>query len=228
MAAPEDCGTNQYLNNTDRNPPKWKCESCPAGGSCSETTATLATLGPLFGWWKIPKEDLLAGGFEPLWKSTKIFVECQYHPACLGAPNRALEKLYISEDGVDLSMVGTSFKTNSTCSTLLGFRNSSRLCHSCNSTSRRLSSSRCAKCPEEGQNWSLMALGLFVALFVICFVVGSTINDTGQQSLSSAIQKILLNYLQIASLALAFPLRWPPVAQSLFEFQSAASTLGEA
>ena len=224
---PEDCGTNQYLNNTDIDPLKWKCESCPAGGSCSDQTTTWSTLGPMFGWWKIPKEDLIAGGLEPSWKSTIVFVECQYHPACLGAPNRALQKRYISDEGVDLSMAGT-LNASSTCSTLLGFRNDSRLCHSCNATSRRLSSSRCTKCPNTEQNLSLMVLGLLVAIFVVCFVVGSTIHDAGKQRLSSAVQKTLLNYLQIASLALAFPLRWPPVLQSLFEFQSAASTLGEA
>ena len=71
-------------------------------------------------------------------------------------------------------------------------------------------------------------LGFFVTLLVLCFVVGGAIADAGQQTLSSAVQKITLNYMQVASLALAFPLRWPPALESLFEFQSAVSTVGEA
>ena len=73
-----------------------------------------------------------------------------------------------------------------------------------------------------------MVLGFFVALFVLCFLVGGTIDDAGKQALSSAVLKILLNYLQIAALSLAFPLRWPPELESLFEFQGAVSTVGEA
>ena len=46
-------------------------------------------------------------------------------------------------------------------------------------------------------------LGLFVALLVLCFLVGGAIKDAGKQALSSAVQKILLNYLQVAALATA-------------------------
>ena len=72
-----------------------------------------------------------------------------------------------------------------------------------------------------------MVLGLFVALLVLCFLVGGAIKDAGKQALSSAVQKILLNYLQVAALATAFPLRWPPALEGLFEFQGAVSTVGE-
>ena len=158
--------------------------------------------------------------------STVAFVECLYAPACLGAPNRALEKRYFSEDGVDLAMVGLG-NASLTCATTLGFRNESRLCHACNATSRRESNNRCTKCPDAQQNWGLMVLGLFVALLVLCFLVGGAIKDAGKQALSSAVQKILLNYLQVAALATAFPLRWPPALERLFEFQGAVSTVGE-
>ena len=68
--------------------------------------------------------------------------------------------------------------------------------HTCNTTSRRKGSARCSKCPDVEQNWSLMALGLLFAIGVVCFIVVGTIRDAGKQTLSSAIQKILLNYLQ--------------------------------
>ena len=37
-----------------------------------------------------------------------------------------------------------------------------------------------------------------------------------------------MNFLQVASLAQAFPLRWPQIVENLFAFQSAVSTIGEA
>jgi hypothetical protein len=41
-----------------------------------------------------------------------------------------------------------------------------------------------------------MVLGLLFAIGVVSFIVVGTIRDAGKQTLSSAIQKILLNYLQ--------------------------------
>ena len=40
-------------------------------------------------------------------------------------------------------------------------------------------------------------------------------------------QKILINYLQVAALFNAFPLRWPAEVELLFEAQGAVSTVGE-
>ena len=235
--------SDSYLNDTSADPRDYKCELCPPGAACGTSDkAAWSNLGPLFGFWKIPKADRAAAttvagekNTTLSWKSTTAFVKCLYPPACLGAPNRALEGRFVSEDRVDLAMVGWDHRhqTNNTasssmCATALGFRNQSRLCHSCNATSRRLGANRCAKCPDAGQNWGLMVLGFFVALFVLCFLVGGTIDDAGKQALSSAVQKILLNYLQIAALSSAFPLRWPPALEALFEFQGAVSTVGEA
>ena len=236
--------SEQYLNDTSQNPAQHACEQCPPGGACGDPSAKWSTLAPLFGWWKIPRAER---GGNASWKpsppssksgsSTAAFAECLYAPACLGAPNRALERRYFSEDGVDLAMVGlgnassssspSSSRSSTTCSTSLGFRNQSRLCHACNATSRRESNNRCTKCPDAQQNWGLIVLGFFVALLVLCFLVGGAIADAGKQTLSSAVQKILLNYMQVAALATAFPLRWPPALQSLFEFQGAVSTVGE-
>lgn len=221
------CSSEQYLNDTSDDPGDYACEPCPPGGACGESAETAwSSLGPLFGWWKIPVADR-AGNAS--WKSTAAFVECtSYPPACLGAPNRALANRFYSESRVDLAMIEKDNNQTTTCSVALGFRNTSRLCHTCNATSRRLGIGRCTKCPDSGQNWGLMALGCIVALFVLVFIVGSTIRDAGKQTLSSAVQKIILNYLQVAALAQAFPLRWPRQLETLFEFQSAVSTVGEA
>ena len=184
--------SEQYLNDSSPDINEWKCEQCPPGGACEGETVRWSTLRNLFGWWKVPPSERSGNAS---WKSTPSFAECMYPPACLGASNRALEKRYYSEIGVDLALVGRG-NTTIPCAASLGFRNESRLCHACNATSRRESSARCTKCPDVEQNWSLMALGLLFAIGVVCFIVVGTIRDAGKQTLSSAIQKILLNYLQ--------------------------------
>ena len=115
---PADCGSNQYLDNR-YNPSNWSCTTCPPGGACNGP-ATSSTLGPLFGWWKLPE--------------TLQFSKCLYPPACLGAPNPAFQGQYESDNGTDLAMAGAA---NATCATHLGFRQESRLCHTCSSTNRR-------------------------------------------------------------------------------------------
>ena len=216
-----ECSSEEYLNDTSQDPSQHTCAKCPQGAACGDTSAKWSNLASIFGWWRIPALER-AGNSS--WKSTVAFAECLYPPACLGAPNRALEGRYIV-NGIDLAMSGN---TSSMCATSLGFRNVSRVCHTCNSTSRRQGSNRCIKCPDAEQNWGLMALGVVVMLVILCFLVGSAIENAGKQKLSSPIQKILLNHLQVASLAQRFPLSWTPEVEHLFEFQSSVSTVGEA
>jgi hypothetical protein len=122
----------------------------------------------------------------------------------------------------------SSLHHNMTCNTSLGFRNTSRLCHTCATTFKRQGTNRCAECPKnQGDNWGLMLLGFFLLICVLAFLVGDAINDAGKQTLSASIQKILLNYLQVVTLFNAFPLRWPAELEFLFEAQGAISTVGE-
>ena len=155
-----------------------------------------------------------------------MFSRCIYPPACLGAPNKALENLYFDVNQKDLALVdlsvqsktelknATAIRNGSTaiptgpCNTDLGFKQESRLCHTCNLTSKRQGVAQCALCPEGNQNIGLMIFGLVMAFSVLIFIVTTTINDAGKHSLSASIQKILLNYLQVAALARSFPLRW--------------------
>ena len=193
-------GSDQYLNSTDSDPNEWKCEQCPPGGACEGEDVTWENIGNLFGWWKIPVEERVGNS---TLKSTPAFAECMSLPACLGHSNRALEGRFFDTDGrVDLALikrnttVNGSSLSNQPCATNLGFRNSSRLCHECNATSRRVGDSRCTPCPPEWQQWGLIVLVLLFATAVVCIIVGSTICDAGEQKLSSGVQKILLNYLQ--------------------------------
>ena len=130
---PEDCTNDQYFDNQFlSNPSNWTCMTCPHGGACVGPI-TWHTLGPLFGWWEIPQHE------RPNEKT--MFTKCLYPPACLGASNPELKNMHLDVRGKrDLALVGMKSgvnATNTTCAIELGFRNESRLCHTCNSRSRR-------------------------------------------------------------------------------------------
>ena len=64
-------------------------------------------------------------------------------------------------------------------------------------------------------------------LIGLTFIAGTAIASAGKQELSESVQKILLNYFQVAAMIRMFPLRWPPAIESLFDFQGAFSTVGD-
>jgi hypothetical protein len=164
-------------------------------------------------------------------KTYTMFAQCVYPPACLGAPNIELKNQYFESvnNRTDLALVGFPYTktTNTTCAAHLAFRKQSRLCHTCNITSRRQGVGKCETCPDRGLTIFLMILGCLITLAVIIFLVASAISDAGKIKLSESIQKITLNYLQVIAFAQKFPLRWPRVLVDLFEFQGAISTVGE-
>ena len=176
-----------------------------------------STLGPMFGFWKIPERQRGHQGdvriaSDNYWN--KVFAECIYHPACLGGPNPSLRDRYFYSNGADRATVNADVSgrvndseklatsasgnhSNATCATELGFRAASRLCHSCAAHHRRQGSSRCARCPETGQNWGLIVLGILLIAGMLAYVVHSTLGGGGQEDLSQSVQKIMLNYLQV-------------------------------
>ena len=178
----------------------WSCAVCPRGGACVGSVVWDQVI-PLFGWWKIPKTER---------HSEAIFAECLFSPACLGSPNPALVAKHL-EAGFPLTKQKEHNRNNNTwCSEGLGFRNQSRLCHTCAIGFRRQGLNECSLCPTNaGQNWGLMVLGVFIIFVVIVIIVSGTINEAGKSPLSSSIKKILLNYLQVITLCSGFPLRWP-------------------
>lgn len=222
---PEDCSMEQYLNDTDEEWSNWKCQSCPEGSFCVEST-TWGTLGPKFGWWKIPANER-----KNYWLD--VFAECIYPPACLGGPNPMLKGQFLDSNFSDLSLSDAwrSRRNVSSgegaCSIELGFKNSSRLCHACASSFRRSGAAQCAWCPKKSQNWGLILLGALLIFLVFLYLIHSTLNEGSEEDVSQGVQKIMLNYLQVISLARSFPLHWPPQLETLFEFQGALSTLGE-
>ena len=206
----EDCTSEQFLNDTG-NRTSWKCEPCLEGASCAGAV-TWRNLPNIFGWWKIPRNE----------RNQQVFAPCLYPPACPGGPNPSLSGNYIDTKGKDLS------KKNATgCAFDLGFRNASRLCHTCAKNHRRRGAHECAKCPTREQNWGLIALGLLLIFCMLVYVVHTTLSEGETVGVSQSVKKIMLNYLQVIALARSFPLRWNGVLRTLFEIQGAISTLGD-
>jgi hypothetical protein len=105
-----------------------------------------------------------------------------------------------------------------------------RLCATCKLGFRRGTAGtyNCLKCPESnGMTTFLLIIGSFGLLVVVVGLVLNTMSDAGDDLASDALQKIFVNYMQAASLALAFPLEWPDAVQDLLVVQSAISTVGE-
>jgi uncharacterized integral membrane protein len=219
-----DCNENQFLNTSLVDPRLWPCQQCPAGGSC-KGSVTWDDIKPLFGWWMIPEDQRLT--------LRAAFAECTlYTPACKGEPNPAFALKYVNPDGTDPAMIkNQSHNASAPCNFLLGFRNSSRLCSACRKGFRRDLSNRCVECGTSGANWTFVVLGFLVAIVVLMVIVENQIELarrlTGDVTSSAIIVKILVNFLQVASLQSNFPLRWPPALQSWFEFESSISTVGE-
>jgi hypothetical protein len=173
----------------------------------------------LFGWWPIPLAERDVRG---------MFKECVYHPACLGVPNPTLENKYFAANDPKDDLAKRPYnRTRARCNVDGGFRNESRLCHTCKDHYRRAGLDQCAECPDAAANWGLMVLGFCMVLLGLTFVAGTAIASAGKQELSESVQKILLNYFQVAAMIRLFPLRWPSAIESLFDFQGAFSTVGD-
>ena len=66
-----------------------------------------------------------------------------------------------------------------------------------------------------------------MVLLFLTFIAVTAIASAGNQEISESVQKILLNYFQVAAMARIFPLRWPAELESVFDFQGALSTVGD-
>ena len=191
------CSKKQFLDTqfegaVVESPLSWKCKACPAGAYC-EGNILYNDVIPLFGYWRVPSA------------APHIFVECPFSAACLGAPNPILAHKYLNgSTGVDFALEYLP----ETCNTIFGFKEGSRLCHTCLSTFRRMGRDRCAVCPEEDQNSGLIVIAVLLLLLAGVIVVWMAIADAGKATVSEISRKIMFNYLQVSALAAGFPMKW--------------------
>ena len=217
----EDCTSDEYLNDTFVDPSDWKCSACPTGASCEAETPWFGVVA-LFGYYRIPSKTI-----------PTTFERCLYPGACLGARNREFQEMYYDtkttseKKTIDLAMQDLANVTEG-CNEQYGFRNASRLCHTCGPNFRRSGLHECKSCPGDNSvNWLFIVLGTLIAIGLLSALVLITIGEAGNTLLSESMQKCILNYFQVSALFVNIPLRWPGPMQTLFDFQGAISTIGE-
>ena len=106
-----------------------------------------------------------------------------------------------------------------------------RLCRACAPGYWPQGVSNCLRCPHWILNIILVVLAVGFVMMMLIMFLSSALQDSGAEADSTVIhfsqaqQKILLNHIQLISLASGFPLKWPDEVQSMFE---AMSLLGNA
>jgi CRP-like cAMP-binding protein len=181
------------------------------------------------------------------------FRQCLYPAACLGKNNDKFEKRFLEgsdyfntrvhlpaeEDTTDDQDLAAYRHWNESCDEDRGYANECtdthgqtvrcRLCGTCKRGYKRVGSgAQCALCPPPSINFVLLVGGVSVMIIgsaVLIFVTIQASIDL-KDDLSDDLKKVVVNFLQISSLAGALPLKWPSAVQSLFETFNTISSAG--
>ena len=184
------------------------------------------------------------------------FTKCRFPPACLGARNFNMKGLFQTCDSTESQINAqrdicdpSQQESSEGCNIEAGFRNLCNLTtsdgyttqvtqtsHICNICSRcrqgyqRSSQGlgfKCDKCPPRNQNGLRIALGSFLALVLAMLLVKLGMNDVLEGNPSDAMNRILLNFMQVLAVFAAFPLKWPTAILEMFKISQTISVLGE-
>jgi predicted outer membrane repeat protein len=238
-----DCTYEEFLNDLgDRHlrPDEWACERCPRGSTCLGDIRW-GQVRPKFGYWRVNASTIDENGNKVDNPSVPdMFEECLFGAACLGSPNTRLAGKFYNvtadeswtEESEDLALSDYGERCNwewghsHMCSE---YGNSDkvpcRLCQNCRQGFKRQGRSRCRVCPEPTANRVLLAFGALSVVAGFTTVVMVSINSAGAEAeLSESIKKVIINHLQICSLAALFPLKWPPEIEAIFALMSAVSS----
>ena len=107
-----------------------------------------------------------------------------------------------------------------------------RLCRACKKGYWPQGVSKCLICPSPLVNAILVGLALVCTILMIMAFLSAALEDTGAEAqstvthFSQAQQKIMLNHVQLISLASSFPLKWPEEIQVMFESMSLIGNAG--
>jgi hypothetical protein len=184
------------------------------------------------------------------------FSKCRFPPACLGARNYNMKGQYktcesdphllsTERDECDPSqkdslegcheeagyrktcaiMASRGFATAET-----GGTHVCRICARCREGYQRSAQGlgfKCEKCPDRRENGWRLSLGGFGALLSGILLVKLGMSDVLEGNPSDAMNRILLNFMQVIAVFAAFPLQWPAPVLELFKISQAVSVLGE-
>jgi hypothetical protein len=204
-----DCGAFQYLDDRspmyaqaegleppipshkESDPSSWRCEPCPAGASCRHINATWDEVKALWGWWRINDYG------------RSKFARCIFAPGCLGAANPKLSGKFLNSTDEDPALI----EGKEECALNLGHdQNCSRgercrLCNTCLPGFEKIRHGLCNECPATPSTRGLLVAGILAVAGAASVLVWIQIHNQGRGGLSDALKKVLINYLQIASLA---------------------------
>ena len=207
-----DCDfTSQYLDDSPADPMQHECRPCPLGGHCAGAFVTYSNVRAKFGFYRIRQKEVSQDPKRPpsclsIQNNTAVeppcvFAQCIHPAACLGAPNKVLERQFLLPDGTDLAALPDQ---NETCNEELGYREicidpntnnvtRCRLCASClPGFKRHGGGTRCKKCPDPGTNRALLGVGAFVMLIGSAVLVYLAItSEKSDEERSDAVKKIV-------------------------------------
>jgi len=245
----EDCDyNNQYLNNSSPNNQDWECQPCPLGGFC-EGNIAWENVQPKYGWWRLANQSTSPPTCLNSEKNKKrtqpncAFTKCLYVHACHGAKNPGMFTLAKQEDGILYDPADKDSNLTETCNEEDGYSNSCkdehgnparcRLCATCIGGNgdvrykRTGSGTKCKLCPDPMTNKILLGVGCVVMLIGSAVIVYMEItSETSEDETSDAIKKIIVNFLQMVSLAGGLPLEWPNELIFMFDSFATLSSAG--
>ena len=216
------CSNKEYLNDTATATRDWSCDVCPKGAECDGNIRYDGVRGK-FGYWRVP-------GPAP-----QVFRKCLFPAACLGAANdEEFGKYFNDSTRHDRSTDLARMDSPEQCYVPWGYAETCvgercRLCSSCTHGYKRIGRARCKECPKQDANRALLVVGILAVVLGASTIIALTIRaGAAVVTVSEATKKILLNYLQVVSLAALFPMQWPPQVESFFAVQSAISSASKA
>ena len=247
----EDCDyTNQYLNNSSPNKNDWECKPCPVGGYCEGLT-TWRNVRAKYGWWRVhdvasnnstslltPPEILNDNDNKNRVQPMGAFEKCIFAHACHGEKNPGFYVLASDMDNEPYDPAGPTSNLTETCNEKDGYRNNCtnpngdptrcRLCATCKKGFKRNGrGTQCKLCPDPTMNKVFLAIG-FVVMVIgsgVLIYMAITTERSGDDT-SEAIKKIIVNFLQMVSLAGGLPLQWPSELNVLFDSFASMSSAG--
>ena len=198
---------NLYLNTNNIDITKWTCKTCPKVGASCEGPITWSGVKAKFGYWQ--------------YNDHNKFVDDKFYPclrpqSCLGAPNDIFASQFpkLANNQSAVAKCANHFK--------------GRLCATCGKGFARNSKrGSCERCKEPDNILWFIAAIVF-GLFGTCILVKITVFKARQAKFSDGVKKIVLSYLQLASLAAHANVPWTSTFQELFALQTISTSIGDA
>ena len=221
---PEQCNyVSQYFDGSD-GVKKGVCRPCPHGANCTGSAVLWSDVNAKEGYWRLhvaenrskPPDCILnAPNVSTNHQPTCAFERCFQPDSCIV---ENFTETCDEKNGYKKFCVDRSDNSTTRC----------RLCATCKAGFKRTrSGAKCQQCPSEVENRVWLVVGFLVLIVGTSILIFIEITEeTSQDETSDAVKKIILNFLQIVSLAGGLPLQWPTAVNTMFESFDTISSAG--